>query len=951
VEVLSEHSIKVRGARVHNLAGVSVDIPRNRLVVLSGVSGSGKSSFAFDTLYAEGQRRYIESLSAYARQFLGQMDKPDYDSIEGLSPAIAIEQKTVSHNPRSTVGTVTEIADYLRVLFARAGEPHCHVCGRPVSSQTVQQMTDAILRMPGGTRIMVAAPVVMNRKGARADLLTEIRRKGFVRVILDGEVTPVEDLKHLDPKKRHSLMIVVDRLQVGPGVESRLSDSVETAVKEGEGVLAVIDADTGEETLMSEKSACVKCGVSMPELTPQLFSFNNPAGMCRSCSGLGFQLRVDPALVIPRPALSIKDGAVAPWGIPHGWVSSALKSLAREYGFNPGMPWKRLPQEVKDLILHGSGDRPVRFDWQGTTSQGSWTGPFEGVIPRLQRLQRSTSSEGAREQYEKYFRRYTCEDCGGSRLRPESRAVLFSGVSIAGVSSMTVGEADSFFSGLILDEGRAAVASGLLKEIGARLGFLRDVGLHYLALDRPAPTLAGGEAQRIRLASQIGSGLTGVLYVLDEPTVGLHPRDTARLVSTLEHLRDLDNTVLVVEHDPDTLLKADHILDFGPGAGTHGGKLVAQGTPEEIMNNPDSITGDYLSGRKTIVRLATPRKKSHGSLRIRGASLHNLKSVDLSIPLGKMVCVTGVSGSGKSSLITQTLYPALASALGTGSASLVPGPFRDMTGVEQVDKVICISQDPIGRTPRSNPATYTKAFDSIRSLFAELPESKVRGYKPGRFSFNVKGGRCEDCGGAGVKRIEMHFLPDVYVECETCRGLRFNRETLRVKFRDYSISDVLNLTVDDAMALFERIPQVYSTIRVLADVGLGYIRLGQPATTLSGGEAQRVKLARELARPSTTHTLYILDEPTTGLHPHDVNRLLLVLDRLVGAGNTVLVIEHNLDVVRNADWIVDLGPEGGDGGGRIIAAGTPEEIATHPDSPTGKHLAGAMERAGCRVVG
>lgn len=940
-----EHSIKVRGARVHNLDNVSVDIPRNRLVVLSGVSGSGKSSFAFDTLYAEGQRRYIESLSAYARQFLGQMDKPDYDSIDGLSPAIAIEQKTVSHNPRSTVGTVTEIADYLRVLFARVGEPHCPQCGRPVSSQTVQQMTDYILGMPAGERIMIAAPVLLNRKGARADLITEIRRKGYVRVILDGEVTTVEELDHLDPRKRHSLYIVVDRLQVAQGVESRLADSVETAVREGEGVLAVINASTGEETLLSERSACVLCGISMPELTPQLFSFNNPMGMCRSCSGLGYQLRVDPELVVPRPALSIRDGAVAPWGIPHGWVSSALKSLSRDFGFNAGTPWKRLSQDVRDLVLYGSGDRPVRFDWQGSASQGSWTGPFEGVIPRLERLQRSTSSEGMREQYEKYFRRFVCDDCQGTRLRPESRAVLFSGVSISQVSSMTVGEADAFFRHLTLDETRALIATGLLKEISARLGFLADVGLHYLALDRPAPTLAGGEAQRIRLASQIGSGLTGVLYVLDEPTVGLHPRDTSRLVSTLEHLRDLDNTVLVVEHDPETLLKADHILDFGPGAGTGGGRLVAQGTPEEIMANPDSLTGEYLSGRKSIVRLASPRKRSHGSLRIRGASLHNLRSVELTVPLGKLVCVTGVSGSGKSSLITQTLYPAVASALGAGSSSLRPGPFRDMTGIENVDKVICISQDPIGRTPRSNPATYTKTFDSIRNLFSELPESKIRGYKPGRFSFNVKGGRCEDCGGAGVKRIEMHFLPDVYVECDTCRGLRFNRETLRVKFRNYSISDVLNLTVDDAMTLFERIPQVSSTIKVLSDVGLGYIRLGQPATTLSGGEAQRVKLARELARPSTTHTLYILDEPTTGLHPHDVNRLLIVLDRLVNAGNTVIVIEHNLDVVKNADWIIDMGPEGGQGGGNIIASGPPDSIAMNPGSPTGGYLARVINRA------
>lgn len=934
---MSSDKIKVRGAREHNLKGVTVEFPKESLVVCAGVSGSGKSSFAFDTLYAEGQRRYIESLSSYARQFLGQMDKPEFESIEGLSPAISIEQKTVSHNPRSTVGTVTEIADYLRVLFARAGTPHCPTCGKKVTTQTSQQMTDTILGMKNETRIMITAPVLTNRKGAHEELLSDIREKGFVRILLNNELTDLDQVTELNKKKRNSISVVVDRIVIKPGIESRLNDSVETASKLGGGVIAVIDADTGHRTMMSEHNACLHCGISLPELSPQLFSFNNPLGMCPRCSGLGYILKVDPDLIVPKPAMTIQSGAIVPWGIPQGWVAASLRTMCQEMNFNLHTPWTRLPEEVKELILYGSGKKEFNVTWKTNHSSGNWSGPFEGIVFRIDRLYHQTGSDDMRKYYEKFFRKYTCDDCGGSRIRSEARAVLIGNRGIHEISDNTVGETLNFFNTVELTDYQRAIAKGLLKEIISRLSFLTDVGLHYLTLNRSAPSLSGGEAQRIRLASQIGSGLTGVLYVLDEPTVGLHPRDNARLVKTLEHLRDIGNTVIVVEHDTDTLLKADHIIDFGPGAGSHGGEVVAQGTPAEIMAHPDSITGAYLSGRKTIVRLGEPRTKKTPILSLIGATLHNLKSVDFKIPLGRLISVTGVSGSGKSSLVGQTLYPAVSRLIG-GASSMKPGPYDSIDGIRYIDKIINITQDPIGRTPRSNPATYTKVFDSIRNLFAEMPESRIRGYKPGRFSFNVKGGRCEDCKGAGVKRIEMHFLPDVFIECETCQGLRFNKETLKIKFRENNISDILNMTIESAMVLFERIPTVYSTLKVMNEVGLGYIQLGQRAPTLSGGEAQRVKLAKELSRPSTSHTMYILDEPTTGLHPHDVSKLLKVLDRLVSAGNTVVVIEHNSDVIANSDWVVDMGPDGGDGGGEILATGTPEDIAKCQHSYTGQHL-------------
>jgi excinuclease ABC subunit A len=933
--------IRIRGAGEHNLREIDLDLPRERLLVLTGVSGSGKSSLAFDTLYAEGQRRYVESLSAYARQFLGQMDKPRYESIEGLSPAISIEQKSVSHNPRSTVGTVTEISDYLRVLYARVGLPHCPQCGREVTSQSAQEMVERVLDMEDGTRLLVTAPLVRNRKGTFADLFERLRRKGYVRALVDGETVELDSSPRLKKTRKHDIYLVVDRVVIRDGVDSRLTGSMETALKESGGIVAVIDHDSGESFLMSEERACAYCGIGMPELSPQLFSFNSPLGMCPKCSGLGYEMRVDPELVIPRPSLSIKDGAVAPWGEPSGWTRNTARSLSSEYGFSLGAPWKTLPEDARRKILYGSGGKKISFSWRGRSGSGSYEKTWEGVIPRLERLYRQTNSQDSRRFYERFFRQDTCSECGGTRLRPEARGVTVDGTGIHEITSMTVSRARRFFDEMQLDSYRERIASELRKEIAARLGFLMDVGLHYLTLDRAAPTLSGGEAQRIRLASQIGSGLTGVLYVLDEPTIGLHHRDNRRLISTLENLRDLGNTVLVVEHDREVIESADHVVDFGPGAGIHGGEIVTTGTPAEIAEHPDSLTGRYLSGRSEILRMRKPSTLEEGRVTMLGAGLHNLKGVDLHVPLGKLVCVTGVSGSGKSSLISQTLYPALKSVLGGGSAR--PGPHRGLVGAELIDKVINISQDPIGRTPRSNPATYTKVFDHIRKLFAQLPQSKVRGYKPGRFSFNVKGGRCEDCRGAGVKRIEMHFLADVYVECQTCHGRRFNDETLKIKYRGLNISEVLGLTVEQALEHFERVPAVYSTLKVMRDVGLGYIHLGQQATTLSGGEAQRVKLARELSRPGSSHTLYILDEPTTGLHFHDVKKLLVVLDRLVRNGNTVVVIEHNLDVIKNADWIVDLGPDGGEDGGWIVAEGTPEEIAEAHRSHTGRFLARELD--------
>ncbi len=934
--------IIVRGAREHNLKNITVEFPRNRLVVLTGVSGSGKSSFAFDTLYAEGQRRYVESLSAYARQFLGQLEKPLYESIEGLSPAISIEQKTVSHNPRSTVGTVTEISDYMRVLFARVGIPHCPECGRNVSSQSPQQMADRILEFPEGTRLLLTAPILRNRKGAHTDLFPALRKKGYVRVLIDGKTRKLEENITLNSKKKHNIHLIVDRIVCDNAPAGRLVDSVETALAEGDGVLSVINADTGDEILMSEHSSCAYCGISMPDLTPQLFSFNNPLGMCEECSGLGYELKIDPLLIVPRKALSIKDGAVSPWGVPSGHGKNLVKALSRELDFNLGAPWQSLPEKVQDEILYGCGDRKISISWSSSNSNGTWQTEWEGVIPQLERRYRNTASQAARKFYEKFFNKSDCSSCAGTRLRREARAVTVGGLGIHELNSMTVQSLNEFYKNLDLDPWREEIAGELLREIRSRLNFLVNVGLHYLTLDRASPTLSGGEAQRIRLASQIGSGLTGVLYVLDEPTIGLHQRDNLRLLSTLKELRDLGNTVLVVEHDHDTILAADHIVDFGPGAGVQGGNIVAAGTPEEIMSSGNSLTGDYLSGRKFIHRTVPASRKSGNSITLRGASLHNLKDVDLTIPLGRFICITGVSGSGKSSLISQTLYPALSAATGN-SLKLRPGPYGSLEGVQKVDKVINISQDPIGRTPRSNPATYTKVFDLIRRLFAQTPQAKVRGYKPGRFSFNVKGGRCEECKGAGVIKIEMHFLSDVFIECRTCGGRRFNRETLKITFGGLNIAEVLDLTVSEALAHFERIPAIYRILKVLDDVGLGYIKLGQQATTLSGGEAQRIKLAKELSRPGSTHTVYILDEPTTGLHFHDVKKLLMVLGRLVKAGNTVIVIEHNLDIIKNASWIVDLGPDGGEAGGRIIASGTPEQLSENRDSYTGSFLKDVLQ--------
>jgi len=934
--------IIVRGAREHNLKNITVEFPRNRLVVLTGVSGSGKSSFAFDTLYAEGQRRYVESLSAYARQFLGQLEKPLYESIEGLSPAISIEQKTVSHNPRSTVGTVTEISDYMRVLFARAGIPHCPECGRKVSSQSPQQMVDRILEFPDGKKLLITTPLLRNRKGAHADLFPSLRKKGYVRVLVDGMTRSLDENVTLNKRKKHSIHLIVDRIVCRDGITGRLMDSVETALGEGSGILSVIDPDSGEETLMSEHSNCAYCGISMPDLTPQLFSFNNPAGMCHECSGLGYELKVDPLLVVPRKALSIKDGAIAPWGIPSSHTNNLVRALARELDFSLGAPWQSLPDEVQDEILYGSDNRKISISWSSKNSAGTWETNWEGVIPRIERRYRSTASQAARKHYERFFNKSDCSSCGGTRLRREARSVTVGERAIHELNSMTVHELRDFFAGLELDAWRKKVAGELLREIRGRLEFLVNVGLHYLTLDRASPTLSGGEAQRIRLASQIGSGLTGVLYVLDEPTIGLHQRDNRRLLSTLKELRDLGNTVLVVEHDHDTILSADHIVDFGPGAGIHGGNVVAAGTPKDIMASKDSLTGAYLSGSKYIHRTVPVSVDAGGFLILKKAGLHNLKDVNLKVPLGKFVCITGVSGSGKSSLISQTLYPALSAATGN-SLKLRPGPFGSLEGTQDVDKVINISQDPIGRTPRSNPATYTKVFDHIRKLYAQTPQARIRGYKPGRFSFNVKGGRCEECRGAGVRKIEMHFLSDVFIECKACKGHRFNRETLKITYGGLNIAEVLDLTVSEALVHFERIPVIYRILKVLDDVGLGYIQLGQSATTLSGGEAQRIKLARELSRPGSTHTVYILDEPTTGLHFHDVKKLLMVLGRLVRAGNTVIVIEHNLDVIKNASWIVDLGPDGGDAGGEIIAAGTPDQLAENEISYTGRFLKDAIQ--------
>lgn len=934
---MAKDKIIVRGARSHNLKNIDVEIPRDKLVVITGLSGSGKSSLAFDTIYAEGQRRYVESLSAYARQFLGQMDKPDVDYIEGLSPAISIDQKTTSRNPRSTVGTVTEIYDYLRLLFARIGKVHCHRCGQPISQQTVEQIVDRLMTYPEGTRLQLLSPLIRGRKGEHQKIFEEVRKQGFVRVRINGETREAAEEIKLEKNKKHTIEVVVDRIVIRPGVEKRLADSLEMALNLAEG-LVTVDVMGKEELLFSEKFACVDCGINFEELTPRMFSFNNPYGACPTCTGLGIKNEIDPELVIPDPGKSLAGGAISPWSNGTSlWYMGMLESMSHQYGFAMDTPFKDLSPENKELILYGSGDKKIRFKYRN--AQGDlrvFDTTYEGVIPNLERRYRETQSDYARQDIEGYMSSNPCPQCNGDRLRPETLAVFINKKNISDVTRLSVGETLEFFRNLELTDREQHIARQILKEITERLGFLVNVGLDYLTLHRAAGTLSGGEAQRIRLATQIGSSLVGVLYILDEPSIGLHQRDNSRLIKTLESLRDLGNTVIVVEHDEDTMRAADHIIDIGPGAGVHGGYIIASGTIDDILANPASITGDYLSGRKSIPVPIARRKPNGKWLEIKGARENNLKNVDASIPLNVFTCVTGVSGSGKSSLVNEILYKHLAQSL--HRARTKAGDHDTILGLEFLDKVIDIDQSPIGRTPRSNPATYTGVFDGIRDVFSQTPEARMRGYKPGRFSFNVKGGRCEACSGDGIIKIEMHFLPDVYVPCEVCKGKRYNRETLEVKYKGKSISQVLDMTVDEAAEFFQNHPKIFRKLKTMQDVGLGYIRLGQSATTLSGGEAQRVKLSTELSRRSNGKTMYILDEPTTGLHIADIHRLLGVLNRLVEAGDTVLVIEHNLDVIKTADYCLDLGPEGGDKGGRIIATGTPEEICANQASYTGHFL-------------
>ncbi|MEW6275682.1 MAG: excinuclease ABC subunit UvrA [Bacillota bacterium] len=927
--------IIVQGARAHNLKNISVEIPRGKLVVFTGLSGSGKSSLAFDTIYAEGQRRYVESLSAYARQFLGQMDKPDVDYIEGLSPAISIDQKTTSHNPRSTVGTVTEIYDYLRLLFARVGRPHCPLCGLAITRQTVEQMVDQLLALPEGTRLMILAPVVRGKKGEHQKLLADVEKSGFSRVRVDGELFEAGRPIPLDKNKKHTIEIVVDRVIVRPGIVQRLSDSLETALRNAGGV-AIASVSEGQEILFNENFACAECGVSLPEIEPRLFSFNSPFGACPACTGLGVKKEIDPDLLIPDKRKSLAEGAIEGWY--RGSTAYAyLEGLAEKYGFRLDTPVSELGREHLEKIFYGTGTETIRVAYRDVYGRRkTYEAVFEGVVRNLMRRYNETSSEYMREEFEQYMSERPCPECGGTRLRKEALAVKVGGLSIAQVTRFAITEALAFFRALDLTEKESLIARQILKEIKERLGFLADVGLDYLTLDRAAGTLSGGEAQRIRLATQIGSGLTGVLYILDEPSIGLHQRDNRRLLETLLRLRDLGNTVIVVEHDEETIRTADHIIDIGPGAGVNGGEIVAQGTVEDVMNTPASLTGQYLSGKKFIPVPAFRRQSNGKALEVLGAREHNLKNINVTFPLGMFICVTGVSGSGKSTLVNEILYKYLARELNGARAQ--PGSCLGVKGLEHLDKVINVDQSPIGRTPRSNPATYTGVFTDIRDLFSQLPDARVRGYKPGRFSFNVKGGRCEACFGDGIIKIEMHFLPDVYVPCEVCKGKRYNRETLEIRYKGKNIAEVLEMTVDQAVEFFRHIPKIHRRLKTLQDVGLGYIRLGQPAPELSGGEAQRVKLATELSRRSNGRTCYILDEPTTGLHMDDVNRLLQVLHRLVEAGDTVVVIEHNLDVIKTADYIIDLGPEGGDRGGRIVAAGTPEEIARVPASYTGQFL-------------
>jgi excinuclease ABC subunit A len=940
---MSKDYIVVKGARAHNLKNIDVTIPRNKLVVVTGLSGSGKSSLAFDTIYAEGQRRYVESLSAYARQFLGQMDKPDVDAIEGLSPAISIDQKTTSRNPRSTVGTVTEIYDYLRLLYARVGRPTCPVHNIEITSQTIEQMVDRILEYPERTKIQVLAPVVSGRKGTHTKTLEDIKKQGYVRVRVDGEMRELTEEIELEKNKKHSIEVVIDRIVVKDGIASRLADSVETALKLGEGKV-IIDVIGQEELLFSEHHACPHCGFSIGELEPRMFSFNSPYGACPSCDGLGSKLEVDVDLVIPNWDLSLRENAIAPWEPQSSqYYPQLLEAVCNHYGIDMDVPVKDIPKPLLDKILYGSGDEKIYFRYVNDFGQVRENYiVFEGVISNVERRYRETSSDYIREQMEKYMAQQPCPTCKGYRLKKESLAVLVGGKHIGEVSSLSITEAQKFFSSLQLSEKEMQIANLILREILERLSFLNNVGLDYLTLSRSAGTLSGGEAQRIRLATQIGSRLTGVLYILDEPSIGLHQRDNDRLIDTLKSMRDIGNTLIVVEHDEDTMLAADYLIDIGPGAGIHGGTVVSAGKPKEVMEDPNSLTGQYLSGKK-FIPLPLERRKPDGRwIEIKGARENNLKNINVKFPLGTFIAVTGVSGSGKSTLINEILHKALAQKL--HNAKTKPGEHKEIKGIEHLEKVIDIDQSPIGRTPRSNPATYTGVFDDIRDVFAATNESKMRGYKKGRFSFNVKGGRCEACRGDGIIKIEMHFLPDVYVPCEVCHGKRYNRETLEVKYKDKNIAEILDMTVEDALQFFENIPKIKRKLQTIYDVGLGYIKLGQPATTLSGGEAQRVKLASELHRRSNGRSLYILDEPTTGLHVDDIARLLKVLQRLVDNGDTVLVIEHNLDVIKCADYIIDLGPEGGDKGGTIVATGTPEEVAEVPESYTGRYLKPILER-------
>jgi excinuclease ABC subunit A len=951
-------TIRIRGARTHNLKNVSLDIPRNRLVVVTGLSGSGKSSLAFDTLYAEGQRRYVESLSAYARQFLQLMEKPDVDLIEGLSPAIAIEQKATSHNPRSTVGTVTEIHDYLRLLFARVGDPYCPEHGVALCAQSVSQMVDHVCSLPEGTRVMVLSPLVVGRKGEQAELIDELRAQGFVRLRIDGEVHEIDRLPKLDRNRKHTIEIVIDRVKIESpspkpgGQQQRLAESFETALRHADGRAIAVEmgspdgpAGPGREHLFSSKFACPVCSYSIPELEPRLFSFNNPMGACPRCDGLGEITFFDPRRVVAFPHLSLAGGAIRGWDRRNQFYFSMLVSLAQHYGFDVEVPFEALPQRSQEIVLNGSGEEKIAFRYPGEKGRSAVREhAFEGILPNLERRHRETDSIAVKEELSKYLNTRACPACDGTRLRVEARHVRVAGRNIDQISSMPLKESQPFFEKLELPGNKRAIAEKIVREIANRVQFLNNVGLDYLSLTRSADTLSGGEAQRIRLASQIGSGLTGVMYVLDEPSIGLHQRDNARLIETLKRLRDLGNSVIVVEHDEEAIAAADHVIDMGPGAGVHGGEVVAQGTPAEILRHPDSLTGQYISGRKRIPiparrRRADPAKQ----LRIAGARGNNLKDVTVALPVGLLVCVTGVSGSGKSTLINDTLYNAVAHHL-YGSAA-EPAEHEAIEGLDFFDKVINVDQSPIGRTPRSNPATYTGLFTPIRDLFAGVPESRARGYGPGRFSFNVKGGRCEACQGDGMIKVEMHFLPDVYVPCDVCHGKRYNRETLEVRYKGRSIAEVLDMTVEQAHEFFASVPAIARKLATLLEVGLGYICLGQSATTLSGGEAQRVKLSLELSKRDTGRTLFILDEPTTGLHFHDIDMLLKVLHRLRDHGNTVVVIEHNLDVIKTADWVVDLGPEGGDGGGRVIAQGTPEDVAQSPEGFTGQFLAAILETA------